>query len=57
MLGAQELAPDRTGEEVLPDIGAETGREDGERLAQTIERDGGTSLEVRSRELGARGSV
>jgi hypothetical protein len=33
MLGAEQLAPDRTGEAVLADIGAKEGSKDGKRAA------------------------
>jgi hypothetical protein len=34
MFDAEQLAADRAGEEILSDIGAKAGREDGERTAQ-----------------------
>jgi hypothetical protein len=44
MLDAEQLAPDRAGEEILSDIGAKAGREDGERAAAG--RDERTSLKL-----------
>jgi len=45
MLDAEQLTPDRAGEEILSDIGAKAGREDGERAAQAG-RDERTSLKL-----------
>jgi hypothetical protein len=55
MLDAEQLAPDRAGEEILSDIRAKAGREDGEGSAQAG-RDERTSLglgELGSREPGS----
>jgi hypothetical protein len=51
MLDAEQLAADRAGEEILSDIRAKAGREDGERAAQAG-RDERTSLGLG--ELGSR---
>jgi hypothetical protein len=55
MLDAEQLAADRAGEEILSDVRAKAGREDGERAAQAG-RDERTSLglgELGSRESGS----
>jgi hypothetical protein len=43
MLGAEQLAPDRSGKDVLADIGSKERREDAEGAAR-VERDGRLSL-------------